>query len=240
MALDYRGPVAQLMLALRDRFELRDFVETGTFEGTTAAWAARAFERVTSIELSAELHRRAAARHAGEPRIQFLQGHSRECLADVVASLEGPALFWLDGHYSGGETAGEADECPVLDEIAAIDASDAEHFLFVDDARLFLCPPPAPHRADQWPSIGELVAALQARREVGIVVLDDVIIRVPAYARDFLSARCQEVATERASAAANPPDESEAAPRWRRRLERVVTTIRGVAAAPEPRRRRRP
>jgi hypothetical protein len=232
MALDYGGPVAQLMHDLRGRFGLADFVETGTFEGTTAAWAARTFDRVTSIELSEELHRRACERHAGQPRIRFVQGHSREQLKSVVAGLEGPALFWLDGHYSGGETAGELDECPVLDEIAAIDDSEVEHFLFIDDARLFLCPPPAPHRAEQWPSLGELVTALQHRRGGGIVVLDDVIIRVPEHAKSFLSSRCQEIATQRATAPHHEPAPAQAqasgvTPRWLSRVAHLLRTAVG-------------
>ena len=225
MALDYRGPVAQLMLALRDRFGLAHFVETGTFEGKTAAWAAGHFDGVTSIELSPELHRRAAARHADLPNVRFVQGHSGERLREVVEGLGGPGLFWLDGHYSGGETAGESDECPVLAEIAAIDASETEHFLFIDDARLFLCPPPAPHRADHWPSLGELVTALQNEREVGIVVLDDVVIRVPGAARAFLTERCQAVATARA----RDEEETATAPAKgiRGRFERLVGSFAG-------------
>lgn len=242
MALDYRGPVAQLMHELRDRFGLADFVETGTFEGTTAAWAARTFDRVTSIELSEELHRRAVERHTGEPRIRFVQGHSREQLKNVVAGLAGPALFWLDGHYSGGETAGELDECPVIDEIAAIDDSEIEHFLFIDDARLFLCPPPAPHRAEQWPSLGELVSALQRRRGGGIVVLDDVLIRVPEHAKSFLSSRCQEIATQRATAShgegvSAPDPAAGVTPRWISRIARLLRTAVGPSAGATPSRR---
>jgi hypothetical protein len=198
MALEPEGPVARLMLLLARRFDLRHFVETGTFEGGTAAWAAGHFEKVCTIERSEALHQAARERHAALENVHFVQGDSRAALETVVRSLDGPALFWLDAHFSGGETAGADAECPLLDELATIDAGDHQAYLFIDDARLFLAPPPRPHRLEQWPALDQVVFALKARREDDyLVVLDDAFVRVPGEARAEVATFCQELATER-------------------------------------------
>jgi hypothetical protein len=52
--------------------------------------------------------------------------------------LQSEALFWLDGHYSGGLTAKGEKECPVYEELNSIFASPFQHFIFMDNARLFV------------------------------------------------------------------------------------------------------
>jgi hypothetical protein len=197
------GAPTELMLLLARSFGLRDFVETGTFEGRTAAWAAERFERVATIENARSIFERTSARLSHLTNARFVFGHSKDVLGDVVARLDGPALFWLDGHWSGGETYGEGDECPVLDELRLIDASPHEHFVLIDDARLFVAPPPRPHRAEHWPSIAELCAALLAKHaDAYVVVIDDAVVRVPARARSVLSDYCQDLATQALAAEA--------------------------------------
>jgi hypothetical protein len=195
--LSQSGPPKELMLMLRREFGLRDFVETGTFEGRTAVWAAGHFERVVTIENAKTIYERTSAQHAHVKNVRFVFGHSRDAIGGVVEGLTGPALFWLDGHWSGGETYGSGDECPVLDEIRTIDASHEDHFLLIDDARLFVAPPPRPHDAAAWPSIDDVVGALKARHpDAYVVIMDDVIVRVPKRAKKALIDFCQAVATD--------------------------------------------
>lgn len=59
----------------------------------------------------------------------------------MVADLIGPALIWLDAHYSAGDTASDGPglECPVREELAAIKASgQTYHTIAIDDMRDFL------------------------------------------------------------------------------------------------------
>jgi len=83
----------------------------------------------------------------------------------------------------------------VLDEIDIINQFRNDSFIFIDDARLFLSPPPQPHRADQWPDITAVLSALNAGESRYIVVIEDVIIAVPEFAKPHMIRSCQEINT---------------------------------------------
>ena len=68
-------------------------------------------------------------------------------------------MFWLDGHWSGGMTAGSDDECPLLDELETIKHRHND-IIMMDDACLFLAAPPAGFDPDQWPSVFDIAKAL--------------------------------------------------------------------------------
>jgi len=197
MGLIRMGPPQELILQLKERYALTHFVETGTYRGDTAAWAASHFERVITIEGSRKLYDLAVQRHTGVRNVEFLLGDSRSLLPSVIARLPAPAIVWLDSHWCGGESYGMEDQCPLLDELRTIHQAETTHFLFVDDARLFESPPPLPNRIEDWPSIDRVVGALQAR-DGGyyITVHEDVIIAVPEYARMTVAAYCQAANTK--------------------------------------------
>lgn len=186
-----QGPPSDLVLVLKAQLEVDEFVETGTFQGNTAAWAVEHFSRVMSIELSPAYHAAAQARFRGQSKVRLACGNSGVILQQYVPTLNRPALFWLDAHWSGGDTAGEKAECPLLDELAAINDSAAEHVVLVDDARLFCLPPPKPHRADHWPSLVEVVNLLAAGGRRHVVIFEDVFVALPMRERVFLAAWLQ-------------------------------------------------
>jgi hypothetical protein len=188
------GPPEDLTFALQARLRLDDFVETGTFHGHTAAWAAVHFPRVTTIELSPAYHAAAQDRFRSQANVRALAGDSSARLREVVPALAGPALFWLDAHWSGLDTAGREAECPLLAEIALINAVPRTHTLLVDDARLFCAPPPRPHRAEQWPDLVSTVDALSEGGRRHVVLFEDVLVAVPADQREFLNAWLQDAA----------------------------------------------
>jgi hypothetical protein len=111
-------------------------------------------------------------------------------LAEVLAEPgQEPAVLWLDAHWCCGETFGKAAECPLLEELRLIgDAGTAtgrDVFVFVDDARMFLMPPKAPHDAAHWPGLAEVAAALVrtgGREPAWVFQFGDVLCGVPARA----------------------------------------------------------
>ena len=154
------------------------FVETGTFQGATTRWAAEVFPTVHTIELSPQLYNQYHYELEKLPGVHTYLGDSAEVLPEIVAQLSAaPALFWLDGHWSGNETAGQEQECPLLKELQCL-RDRAQDLILIDDARLFLCAPPRPHKPEQWPTIAEVVNVFdQTRRFIQIV--DDVVFMVP-------------------------------------------------------------
>jgi hypothetical protein len=196
MGLNGRPPQA-LMLALRDAFSVGCFLETGTHRGATAAWAAQHFRQVVTIEASEELHSEAVTSHGHLGNVRFVHGDTRDVLPGEVDKIDGPAIVWLDSHWSGGETYGEGDECPVLFEIETLRTSRHEHYLFIDDARCFIAPPPRPHDMDQWPTLTELTDALtRGERPLEVLVLDDAFVAVPRGAKELVRRHAQDMTTQ--------------------------------------------
>ena len=195
------GAPRAIIQRVKDEFDLQTFVETGTHLGETSAWASGVFKQVFTIEASEDYHREARQRHAALANVVFLLGDSRTCLAETVAHLSSPALFWLDAHWMGAGTLpqavvyGQTGECPVLQEIEIINASPLNHFIFIDDARLFLAPPPRPHRAADWPDIATLLASLNTPAPRYTVVYDDVIGSIPLANRPQVEAIFQDMVT---------------------------------------------
>ena len=138
--------------------------------------------------------RRAIEKRGRLPNVRWVLGDTRAVLPAEIGRLEGPAIVWLDSHWSGGLTYGEDSQCPLLAEIAAVRATEHEHYLFIDDARLFLAPPTPPHEPDQWPTLTEVVSALTSGdRPLDVLVLDDTFVAVPRFARDHVRRYAQNV-----------------------------------------------
>lgn len=132
-------PSAERIEVLRSyarSYRPRYFIETGTCHGDTPAALADEFEQLFTIELSATFYA-AAQRRFKDTNVLCLIGDSAEVLPEVLAELDGPALIWLDGHWSGGNTARGSIDTPVVAELEAIFAAAHRHIVVIDDARLF-------------------------------------------------------------------------------------------------------
>jgi hypothetical protein len=201
MGLVRSGLPEALVDELRRTFAVRSFVETGTYHAVTTEWAAARFERVVTVELAPELHARAVERlRPHRSRVEARHGDSRTVLREIVPTLDGPALFWLDAHWSGGETAGDASDCALLEEIQIIRSSPHEHYILIDDARLFTGPPPPPHNPGTWPSLRAVVSALTDGSDVEPMVVEDVLVVVPRHAEPVVVAYARDAAARALSA----------------------------------------
>ena len=176
---DYRKESRALILRLRDEYGLTRFVETGVLHGRTTQWAAGQFEQVYAIELS-ELHfTRTNHRLRGIPNIHWTLGNSGEKLGGVLSLLPAPGILWIDAHWSPDlkYDLPEFGECPIMDEIDAINEDGRPHIVLIDDARHFLGRPPAPqHDEKWWPVYNDLQVALP---NYTLSVEDDVIVGIP-------------------------------------------------------------
>jgi GT2 family glycosyltransferase len=177
----------RLVRDLQQALPLATFVETGTFKGDAVAVVAPYVEHVFTIECSEPLFSAAAKRFASDPRVQVIHGDSPQVLARLVPGLrDASVLYWLDAHWCGAEnTAGDHSQCPLLAELAAIGSLGPSSVILIDDARLFLAPPPEPHDTSQWPAFDEIVCGLRALSATHeIAVVNDVIAFFPAAAHE--------------------------------------------------------
>lgn len=171
---------------LRRQYDLKAFIETGTFKLGSTLLAQPFFERIITIEGYEPRFRKNMAQmnaNGSKPaNVEFVLGDSRVELARALDAVDTPALLWLDAHWNGGgapESHALGDECPLREELQAVLASKHadQHVLMIDDARLFLSPPPYPHDPAQWMTYAEIEQMLAPRV---LYVLDDVIYGEPA------------------------------------------------------------
>ncbi|MDT8446127.1 MAG: hypothetical protein RRB13_04445 [bacterium] len=152
------------------------FVETGTFMGDTLAALAEDFDQLYSVELAPALYERACKRFAGVDKITLFFGDSGQVLGELLPKLKEPALFWLDGHYSAGETAKGDKETPILEELGHIFATEPKHVIVIDDARCFADEAPEP----DYPTLSRLRAFVAQRApHLEMEVRDDAIFLSP-------------------------------------------------------------
>jgi len=193
MGLFAMGVPVKLTEILKDKYKVKTFVETGTYMGGTTLWAAQRFEKVITVENSKAIFEKTSSLHKDKKNIEFLFGNSKDHLKSIVAELDSPAIFWLDAHWSGGETYGIEDECPIIKEIETINNSAHNHIILIDDARLFMKPPPLPHKAEQWADISQIIFKLNEVKNRYCFIADDVIGAVPADAKKSLGPYFEEI-----------------------------------------------
>jgi hypothetical protein len=117
------------------------WVETGTLFGDTAAFLSELGAlHVYSVEPSPQFFDRARDRFSTNDGVTIIHGLAEDALPDVLKGIVGDVSFWLDGHYSGGETFQGDQDTPIREELAAITARLPlfnRVTIFVDDFRCF-------------------------------------------------------------------------------------------------------
>jgi len=157
----------------RKKFQTNILVETGTYLGDMVEAQRNHFEKIYSIELSDKLFKRAKKRFNAYTHISILHGDSGIVLNKLINEIDKPALFWLDGHYSGGITAKAEKECPVPDELEAILKSSLPHIILIDDARLF-------NGTHDYPTVEEIKSIITNNgRNYLLEVKDDILRLMP-------------------------------------------------------------
>jgi len=140
---NYLGASPQFIkqsILLRDGIPNAQWVETGTGRGVTTKFLAETFPYVHTIEPSKYLYNQAIC-NLKLKNINFLNDTSENILSDLLSKLDGDINFWLDGHYSAGMTFKGKKNCPVEEELMAIDKNISNFkkmTIFIDDVRCFL------------------------------------------------------------------------------------------------------
>jgi len=188
------GIPGDLVARIQQDTGIRYAVETGTFLGgssttttTTTTILARIFVRVWSIESSREYLEAAQqtlVRSGCADTVRLVHGESTACLGQLLRCVDGPALFWLDGHWSPWMPIDSRPQCPLLPELAAI--ADWPHastsVLLIDDMSVFReRSDDGQLRPDEWPTPADLTSRLADRfGDHDVREVDDVLLVQPA------------------------------------------------------------
>ena len=133
--------------------ENANWIETGTYMGDTTHYLSKKYPHIYSIEPKVEFYKAALNRFKSQ-NVTLFNDVSENVLPILLPTLNGNLNFWLDGHYSEGNTFKGNKECPIKDELNSIEVN-FNNFekitIFIDDVRKFLC------SANDYPSIDYLV-----------------------------------------------------------------------------------
>jgi len=97
-------------------------------------------------------------------------------------------FFWLDAHYSGGNTSGAEYPCPVIDELIQIQNFEfyQKSLICIDDARLFGGPHDLAPSMKGWPRLYPILKMVD-EMQLSSFLVDDVIVCLPhQYEREFM------------------------------------------------------
>jgi len=115
----------------------RVFIETGTYRGDGVQSALDAgFKQIYSIELGIDLYIHCRFRFAAVDNILLFNGDSATLLSSLLTNIDESVTFWLDGHYSGGDTVLGSRNTPLMQELEAIKNHKIKtHTIMIDDLR---------------------------------------------------------------------------------------------------------
>ena len=114
------------------------FIETGTYMGATIDNIKNYFNNIYTIELNKDLYLYSKNKFKNIKNINCLNGNSTEKLQMLLQKNNEDTIFFLDGHWSGGETSKGPEDVPLLTELQIINKYfKNKGIIIIDDLRLF-------------------------------------------------------------------------------------------------------
>lgn len=179
------GVLRDLVTFIHNKFGIEDFIETGTFMGDSTAFAAEIFHSVFSIEKDEKHFKAAMEKFKDLSHVKVILGDSGDVLKKPFMRfcLRSKTLLWLDAHDVAGQFGSGGDQCPLMQELAALEDGPKRHIILIDDAHCFKPPLPLHLTPEAWPVMSD-IQQWADRNFYKLYELGDVIIL--AYHSDLL------------------------------------------------------
>jgi hypothetical protein len=114
------------------------FIESGSYMGSTIDNIKNNFNEINTIELNENLHKFCKKKFKNVYNINCIQGNSIIELENILKKNNKNIIFFLDAHYSGGETSRSEEDVPLLEELKVINKYFKNNgIIIIDDLRLF-------------------------------------------------------------------------------------------------------
>ena len=131
------------------------FIETGTLNGETTFALEPHFDNLYTIEFSEKYYNNTKQRYIGN-KINFILGDSSIVFTSLLPNITEKSIFFLDGHWSSGDTGHSEKDCPLNEEITHIhNLFQNEAIIIVDDFRLFGLSPSSGKLNEDWSNINK-------------------------------------------------------------------------------------
>jgi uncharacterized protein YoxC len=159
------------------------FFESGGFEGDSVAAVKKMFAQIVSVELAPIYAERLRTRFAGSKNVEIVEGDSASVLETTRPKLSAlRTLYWLDAHWCDASSVNSSvHQCPLLRELRAMGQLNPHSAVIIDDARLFLAPPLAPHSVADWPTWSQISKEIETNSGFTheVIVVNDCIVIYP-------------------------------------------------------------
>jgi hypothetical protein len=131
------------------------FIESGTYLGNTTFAMEPYFKEIHTIEIKEDIFKKTKSKYNGN-KINFWLGDSSKLLKYVSKKVEDPCVFFLDGHWSAGNTGKGDKDCPLYEELKEIMNYFKQNVIvIIDDLRLFGKGPSTNTEVCDWENISK-------------------------------------------------------------------------------------
>jgi len=113
-------------LNLKEKYNISNVIETGTYKGVTTRWLAMNFRNVFSIEIMRKYFEEASLSLKGFDNITLINSDSRKALPSILDKVKGKTLIFIDSHWY---------ENPLLPELEIIAESKLKPFICIHDMK---------------------------------------------------------------------------------------------------------
>ena len=131
------------------------FIETGTLNGDTTFALEPHFDKLYTVEYSEKYYNNTRSKYTGN-KINFIHGDSSIVFESLLPTISDKCIFFLDGHWSGGDTGKSNKDCPLDEEITHINnLFQHDAIIVIDDFRLFGLDKSSGRLGENWLAINK-------------------------------------------------------------------------------------